>query len=140
MELMKILIIDGEETSRNYLKMKLRSDGCSIDLAASSKVGLIKAWEDRPDFIVMDPALSDFHGMEMISRLRQDRLTSFTKVITLGNAIERSEIDDLLQGGCNEYLVKSNQAFESLCWIKYPTKYSKCSGANKSLEAFYYDI
>jgi pilus assembly protein CpaE len=110
----KILIIDGDAASRNYLKVLLRDDRFEVDLAASGKEGLINAWKDHPDFIVVDPDLPDIPGLELITRLRQDRRTSFAIIVALGGPCEQTKVDELIQGGFNDYLVKSNQAIESL--------------------------
>lgn len=48
MELKKTLIIDGDETSRNYLSLMLWSEAFSIDLAASAKK-VDQTWKDRPE-------------------------------------------------------------------------------------------
>lgn len=117
MELIKVLIIDGDEASRNYLSLMLRSDNISIDLAASGKEGLINAWKERPDFIVVDPELPDITGQDLITRFRQDRRTSNTIIIALGGPFEQSVKDDLLRAGFNDYLVKSNQTLEHLIAI-----------------------
>ena len=97
--------------------MMLGNDDYSIELAASGKEGLILAWKERPDFIVVDPLLPDISGKDLILRLRQDRRTSFAKIIALSEPREQPVIDDLLLGGFNEYLVKSNQAMERLIAI-----------------------
>jgi pilus assembly protein CpaE len=117
MENKKILIIDGDAASRNYLSMMLRNENYSIELAATGKAGLIIAWKEHPDFIIVDPILTDISGMDLVTRLRQDRRTSFAKIIALGGPCDQTIIDDLLQGGFNEYLVKSNEAMERLIAI-----------------------
>jgi len=47
MDLKKILIIYGDEGSRNYLKMVLRNDDYSKKLTASGKKGLTKAGVEK---------------------------------------------------------------------------------------------
>ncbi len=52
-----ILIIDGDLASRNYLARALHTEGHHILQAASGKEGLISAWRDRPDLIIVDPII-----------------------------------------------------------------------------------
>jgi pilus assembly protein CpaE len=132
----KILIIDGDAASRNYLKVMLGDDRFVVDLAASGKEGLITAWKNRPDIIVVDPDLPDMPGLELISRLRQDRRTSFANIIALGGPCDQQTMDTLLQAGFNEYLVKSNQAIEDLIAILSGTPKQRIEKRHGRIMAF----
>ncbi len=109
-----ILVIDGDTTSRNYLTVMLRKSGFNVLFASLGREGLISAWKDQPDIIVLDPALSDLHGLEMVTRLRQDRRTSKVPLVALSSRQDSQDKTDLLSAGCNEYIAKSSHALQIL--------------------------
>jgi Flp pilus assembly CpaE family ATPase len=109
-----ILVIDGDTTSRNYLIVTLRKNGFAVLFASLGREGLISAWKDQPDIIVFDPELSDLPGLELVTRLRQDRRTSKVPLIALSSQQDSQKMKTLLSAGCNEYLIKSSQAIPQL--------------------------
>ena len=109
-----ILIIDSDGVSRNYLAGMLGKKGHTMLTAASGREGLILAWKDIPQVIIIDPALPDMQADELISRLRQDRRTAKVPCIALSGRSDLLEMNRLLSAGFNEYLVKSNQVLSEL--------------------------
>ena len=109
-----ILVIDGDSASRNYLATMLGKNGYMVLSASLGREGLISAWRDQPDMIVLDPALSDLTGLELVTRLRQDRRTSKVPCVALSSWENPQEMTALLNAGCNEYLVKSSQTLQKL--------------------------
>jgi len=109
-----ILIVDGDPASRNYLVTMLGKNGYMVLSASSGREGMISAWRDQPDMIVLDPSLSDLTGLELITRLRQDRRTSQVPCVALSSWENPQEMTALLNAGCNEYMVKSNQTLQKL--------------------------
>ncbi len=109
-----ILVIDGDAASRNYLAAMLGKGGYAVFLAPLGSDGLILAWQDQPDIIILDPALPDIPGLDLITRLRQDRRTSEVPCIALSSREDKEEQRALLAAGCNEYLVKSSRAPQQL--------------------------
>ena len=109
-----ILVIDGDSASRNYLAAMLGKSGYTVLLASLGREGLILAWRDKPDIIILDPVLPDLTGLELVTRLRQDRRTSKVPCVALSSREDSQEMTALLAAGCNEYLVKSSQAPQKL--------------------------
>jgi len=109
-----VLIIDGDPASRNYLTVMLRKSGYTVLSASLGREGLISAWKDQPDIIILDPELPDIPGLELVNRLRQDRRTSKLPCLALSSRQDSQDMHDLLSAGCNEYVAKSNQALERL--------------------------
>lgn len=107
-------MIDADSASRNFLAAMLKKSGYAILVASSGREGLISAWRDRPNIIILDPALPDLTGLELVTRLRQDRRTSSVMLVALSSREDPQEMNILLNGGCNEYLVKSSQTIQKL--------------------------
>jgi len=109
-----VLIIDGDPASRNYLTVMLRKSGYTVLSASLGREGLISAWKDQPDIIILDPELPDMPGLELVNRLRQDRRTSKLPCVALSSRQDSQDMNELLSAGCNDYVAKSNQALERL--------------------------
>ncbi|HTX92112.1 MAG TPA: response regulator [Anaerolineales bacterium] len=109
-----VLIIDPDSASRNYLAAMLGKSGYTVLSTGAGKEGLIMAWRDKPGIIVLDPALPDLKGLELVLRLRQDRRTSHVPLVALSSQENSKEMSALLAAGCSEYLVKSSQALQKL--------------------------
>jgi len=109
-----VLVIDDDTASRNYLTIMLNNSGYTVIAVSIGREGLISAWKDLPDFIIMDPVLPDLTGVEIVTRLRQDPRTSGVPCIALSSRENAQDMNDLLAAGCNEYIAKSNQAMVRL--------------------------
>ncbi|MFA5872328.1 MAG: hypothetical protein WC832_00025 [Anaerolineales bacterium] len=48
-----VLVIDGGAASRNYLTVMLRKSGYTGLSASLGREGLISAWKDQPDIIIL---------------------------------------------------------------------------------------
>jgi pilus assembly protein CpaE len=109
-----ILIIDGDAASRNYLAVMLGKSGYTVLSASLGREGLISAWKDHPQIIILDPVLPDMSGLDLVTRLRQDRRTSTVPCVALSSREDPQEMSALLAAGCNDYMLKSSQALAQL--------------------------
>ncbi len=109
-----VLIIDGDAASRNYLSAMLLKEGYQVLTASLGREGLISAWKDQPGIIIIDPVLPDIPGLEVVTRLRQDRRTAKVPCVALSSQEDAQEMSALLAAGCNEYMLKSGDALARL--------------------------
>jgi pilus assembly protein CpaE len=105
-----ILIIDGDSTSRKYLANAFGKAGYIIFTASLGREGLVSAWRDLPDIIILDPLLPDLPGLELIKRIRQDRRTSNVPCVALSSQADSQDKLAYISAGCNDYLVKTSQS------------------------------
>lgn len=110
----KILIVDTDVASRNFIARNLMAQKYEVIQAGSGKEGLICAWRDRPDLIVIDPTIPDLKGEELATRLRQDARTANVPLVALSSDPSVMRIKSCLDAGYNEYITKSGQAVSSL--------------------------
>ncbi len=103
----KILVIDADLASRNFVAHILRLLGHTVLLASSGTEGLTVAWRDQPDMIIADPLLSDLPGEELASRLRSDPRTTAIPLVALSKNARTARLRSWLQSGFDDYLVKS---------------------------------
>lgn len=110
----KILILDENAASRNFLGNTLREKQFTVLEAASGKEALIIAWRDEPDLVLFEPVLSDIKDEEFIRKLRANSRTSNTYLIALSADPSPTRKEACLNAGANEYLIKSSQALPAL--------------------------
>jgi pilus assembly protein CpaE len=110
----KILVIDSDAASRNYLAEHLGKDGDTVLLAATGERGLVLAWTDAPDIIIADPLISDLKGEELAARLRADPRTARIPLIAFSHDVRTARLRAWLEAGFNDHLIKSPQAIALL--------------------------
>ncbi|MBI1856188.1 MAG: response regulator [Chloroflexi bacterium] len=110
----KILIVDANAASRKFVAETLQKDGHHILQAASGKEGLIVAWRDRPEVIIIDPVMFDLKGEDFAIRLRSDERTSRVFLTALSSDPLPARVRSCMDAGFNEYLVKTAQAIPAL--------------------------
>jgi pilus assembly protein CpaE len=106
----KILVVDADVASRNFIARKLAEQKYEVIQAGSGKEGLILAWRDHPDLVIIDPTITDISGEEVASKLRNDVRTSQVPLIALSGDSSVMRIKLCLDAGFNEYITKSGQA------------------------------
>ena len=110
----KILITDADIASRNFIGAMLQKEGYQTLQAVSGKEGLVAAWRDRPDLIIIDPTIPDLKGEDFAMRLRQDPRTAHIPLIALSSDPQTIRVRSCLDAGFNEYLVKTAQVMPAL--------------------------
>jgi MinD-like ATPase involved in chromosome partitioning or flagellar assembly/CheY-like chemotaxis protein len=110
----KILIIDADVASRNFIARNLLDQKYEVIQAGSGKEGLIYAWRDRPDLAVIDPTITDISGEELARKLKQDARTTNMPLIALSGDSSVTRIKSCLDAGFSDYITKSGQAVSIL--------------------------
>src|SRR6201997_79798 len=98
-----VLLIDDEPKIRRFLRAGFELHGFSVIEAESAADGLKAATFNAPDLIVLDLALPDLRGTEVLDRLRS---WSNVPVISLSVVSGEDEKVRLLQAGADDYVVK----------------------------------
>ena len=81
-----VLLIEDESKIRRFLRAGFELQGFSVIEAENAAVGLKAATFSAPDLIILDLALPDLHGSEVLERIRS---WSNVPVIILSVVIER---------------------------------------------------
>lgn len=101
---MKILIVEDEQKTGDYLKQGLAEASFVVDLARDGLDGMHLAQTENYDLIVLDVMLPGMDGWEV---LRAIRATGKTMPVLFLTA--RDQVDDRVKGlelGADDYLVK----------------------------------
>lgn len=98
-----VLLIDDEPKIRRFLRAGFELNGYSVLEAENAAVALKIATFSPPDIIILDLALPDLHGSEVLERIRS---WSNVPVIILSVVAKEEEKVRLLQAGADDYVVK----------------------------------
>ena len=105
----RILLIEDDRFIADMYRMRLESDGWTVDVAGDGEAGFRQALADPPALILLDILLPRLDGIEVLRRLRANPGTSEVPVLIVSNASglsgRESEAREL---GVVDWLVKAN--------------------------------
>ncbi|HEY9430964.1 MAG TPA: ATP-binding protein [Blastocatellia bacterium] len=97
----RLLLIDDEESARYLIKKMLGRSPWVVDEAASGEEGIRMAREAQPNLILLDLKMPGLSGLETLSRLKSDPLTSETPVVIVTSqtltSVDREDLMDRAQ-------------------------------------------
>ncbi len=98
-----LLVIDGDPEIRRLISAGLEPHGYSITAAETGEAGLNAAIRIRPDLILLDTALPDMSGLEVLNVIRS--WSTVSVIILSAETDERLKVD-LLKSGADDYVAK----------------------------------
>jgi len=99
----KVLVIDDDSGLLTLLQLGLERDGFTVVTAESGKEGLRRAYETRPDVIVLDVMMPEMDGWLTCQRLRS---MCDTPIIMLTAKTGQADVLKGLSLGADDYLTK----------------------------------
>jgi len=114
----KILIIDDDVDTLRLVGLMLQRQGYEIVAASNGAQGLAKAFEERPNLIVLDVMMPDMDGYEVARRLRKNPITQTVPILMF---TAKTQLDDKVTGfevGADDYLTKPTHPTELQVHIK----------------------
>lgn len=104
--MVKVLIIEDEETLINNLAEKLTAEGFKVFAAQDGESGLEKVREEVPDLVILDVMLPGLDGLSICRMIRHDITTAHIPIIML--TARGTEVDKIvgLESGADDYIVK----------------------------------
>jgi two-component system, OmpR family, KDP operon response regulator KdpE len=98
-----VLVIDDERQIRRFIKIGLELQGYTVTSADTGAAGLEAAVHNLPDVIILDLALPDMSGIEVLQSIRGWSNVPVV-VLSIESAQETKVL--LLQLGADDYIVK----------------------------------
>ncbi len=86
-----VLVIDDDETSRYLVRGLLANGGCRVLEAGGGTEGLRLARETKPTLIVLDLAMPDVDGFQVLEQLREDPTTRNLPVVVYTSKVVTRE-------------------------------------------------
>lgn len=110
-----ILIIDGDPATRRILRTSLGTDGYRTWEAGSAREGLFAFAARAPQAVLLDLALPDTPGLEVLASIRDN---SDVPVLVMSTGGTSSEPVEALDGGANDYILKPFREAELLARLR----------------------
>ncbi len=129
----KILLIDDDQALLNMLQFVFKQAGYQVETARSGLEGLQKAFNFRPDLVVMDVAMPVMDGMTACERLRE--LTDVPIIMVTARTAE----EDVLSGfrkGADDYVTKPFRVKELLARVEALLRRTHTSSQMDDLRMF----
>ena len=113
---MRLLIIEDEQKTGEYLKKGLIESSFMVDLEINGIDGLHQAMSEEYDLIILDVMLPKLNGWQVLQTLRSSEINIPVLMLTA-----RDKIEDRVKGlelGADDYLVKPFAFVELLARIR----------------------
>jgi CheY-like chemotaxis protein len=101
-----VLLVDDYPDNRDIYVQFLTYSGLRVEEAANGHQALDKAFELKPDVIVMDLSLPGLDGWEATRRLKRDPRTRDIPVIALTGHALAGHSKGALDAGCDAFITK----------------------------------
>ena len=112
---MRILVVEDEPKTGDYLRKGLTESGFVVDLARTGVDGRHLALNDDYDLIVLDVTLPGIDGWAVLKQIRQAKQTPVVMLTA------KDQVDDRVKGldlGADDYLVKPFAFAELLARVR----------------------
>lgn len=113
---MKILIVEDEHKTGEYLRQGLGEAGFVVDLARDGTDGLHQAIQESYDLVILDVMLPGIDGWQVLQSMRRRGLQMPVLFLTA-----RDQVEDRVKGlelGADDYLVKPFSFAELLARVR----------------------
>ncbi len=101
-----VLVVEDNDLNMRLFHDVLEMRGYNILQAKDGMEGWRIAREHRPDLIIMDIQLPDVSGLEVTKWLKDDETLKSIPVIAVTAFAMAGDEEKILEGGCDDYLVK----------------------------------
>jgi len=104
--MVKILVAEDERDIRELIAFTLRFAQFDVELARNGKEAVEKAPHVRPDLILMDVRMPLMTGYQACKALKENDITKDIPIIFLSAKGQESEIQEGLEVGATDYILK----------------------------------
>ena len=111
----KILVIDDEDDIRLIVTTRLERAGYATTVAADGREGLRHFYNDRPDLVILDIAMPEMDGWQVLERIRE--VSNLPVLMLTAAAQERDKVRGL-RGGADDYITKPFSGEEFLARVE----------------------
>ncbi|WP_394246554.1 response regulator transcription factor [Vibrio profundi] len=101
---MKILIIEDDITTREFVAKGLQEHGYAVDQAEDGKKGLMMALSSEYQLVILDRMLPYLDGMKVLSAIKATEENLPVLILSAMDSVE--DRVDGLQAGSDDYLIK----------------------------------
>jgi excisionase family DNA binding protein len=100
-----VLIVDDDETVREYVRLNLEAEGYNVREAGTAEEGLSVLEESQPDLVLLDVMMPQVDGWEMLQRLHERHGEGAVPVVMFSGKVEQAA-DEAAQRGAQGFIGK----------------------------------
>jgi DNA-binding response OmpR family regulator len=106
----KVLLVEDDPFISGMYQTKLKLEGYDVDTVVDGEAALQKMEEQEYAIVLLDIMMPKLNGFEVLKEIRTGAKKSIsdTPVIMLTNLGQKSDIEQGLLLGANDYIVKAN--------------------------------
>ena len=101
-----VLIIEDNPDSMKLISFILEKQGYKTLLAETGEKGLEIAFNEKPDFIMLDIQLPGIDGLEVLQKIRNAEPDGRIPIIALTSYAMSGDREKMMASGCNGYIEK----------------------------------
>ncbi len=101
---MRLLVVEDEKKVASFIKQGLEEEGYAVDFALNGEEGLGMALDRVHDLIILDISLPKMDGLQVLKKLRQQKVNTPVLLLTVRATIEDKVLG--LDAGADDYLTK----------------------------------
>jgi DNA-binding response OmpR family regulator len=102
-----VLLIEDDQALASMYRLKLETDGYTVQMSSDGEDGLALALAEPPDLIFLDVKLPRMDGFAVLEKLRAYEQTRYIPVVILSAYGEPDLKERGLRLGALEYVIKS---------------------------------
>ena len=102
----KLLVVADDLASSSALSTSLANRGYAVDVAAAANEAIEKIRKDHYDLVLLDPALPDDSGADLLALLRGTSSRAELPVILVTDAEEGRAAEQVQNRGANDFITK----------------------------------
>lgn len=127
----KILVVDDEKPIADILKFNIEKEGFQVELAYDGEEAIFKAFNLKPDLILLDVMLPKKDGFQVLKEIRQQ-----LKTPVLMLTAKEEEVDKVLglELGADDYITKPFSMRELIARVKANLRRVDMSSGNSNGE------
>lgn len=104
----RVLIVDDDQFLINMYALKFSKRGFEVNMATKGEEALEKLRGGfDPDILILDVVMPSFDGLDLLEKIRQEKLAEKSIVVMLTNQGQKSDISQAEKLGVNGYIVKA---------------------------------
>ncbi len=101
-----VLVVDDNEDNLLLLTFLLEQMNCTIITAVDGQTAIDSAITYLPSLILLDMMLPDLDGIDVVTHLKQNTLTTTIPVIAVTAMARAEDRERILAAGCNDFVTK----------------------------------
>jgi DNA-binding response OmpR family regulator len=110
----KIIIAEDDKLISASLVQAFKDAGFDVVPAYDGEAAVTAAKTDKPDIVLLDIMMPKLDGIGVLWELKADPELAKLPVVMLTNMSDPETISKIMEAGCTDYLLKSDQSIDQV--------------------------